>query len=225
MTRNAGWQYEPVDFLADSEFAYSELQNQQTALQHKLTRVETNYTSRVADLQKQVVQKNQDFERQKVEIETHTTDAKNARKQLGTLQNQIAQNVAEMDRLSQQASGVNSPQTDSLSQTRMSLLVPTPEGPPAASASVVFDLLDQKGILATENLPVLTPERDYQLWLFDPNVNAAVSGGIFHVNERGSVRTEYKPSAQLRSPERFAISIERKGGSSAPSGRFVLVGN
>ena len=208
--------------LADTEFAYSELQSQQTGLQHKLTRVETNYATRVADLQKQLVQKNQEQERHKLEIETRLGDAAKARKQADMLQAQLTQNTAELDRLSQQITGVNTPNQDSLSRTVMGLLLPTPTGPPAASGSAVYDLYEQKGILETANLPVLPPDRDYQLWLIDPNISVPVSGAIFGVNERGYVRMEYKPTTTLKSPERFAISIERKGGAAAPQGRFVL---
>ena len=210
--------------LADTEYAYSELQTQQTNLQRKLTRVETNYATRVADLQKQVVQKNQDAERHKLEIETRTADANQARKKIGQLQNQIAQNTAEMDRLSQQvAGGVNSLDQDNSSQTRMGLLMPTPDGPPGAAASAVFNIRDQKGTLTAENLAPLPPDRDYQLWLMDPSAPGPVSGGVFRVNERGAAQIEYKPAAQLQSPDRFGISVERKGGAAAPSARFVLV--
>lgn len=211
--------------LADTEYAFSELQNQQASLQHKLSRVETNYSTRVADLQKQLVQKNQEQERQKIEIETRASDAAQARKQLKTLENQLASNTAELDRLSQQVSGVNSPNQDSFSQTRLGLLLPTPDGPPAASATALYDLHEQRGLLVTENLTPLPPDRDYQLWLLEPGALGPISGGTFRVSERGSVRTEYKTATQLRSPERFAISIERKGGAAAPQGRFVLTSN
>jgi len=210
--------------LAETEYAYADLQSQQASLQHKLTRVETNYSTRVADLQKQLVQKNQEQERHKIEIETRASEAAQARKQLNTLQNQLAANTAEMDRLSQQASGVNTPDQNSLAQTKMGLLVPTPDGPPAASAAAIYDLHDQKGMLEAENLAQIPPDRDYQLWIFDANIigGGPVSGGIFRVNERGAVQMEYKPNTTLRLPERFAISVERKGGSALPQGRFVL---
>jgi len=213
--------------LADTEYAYTELQNQQAGLQHKLTRVETNYSTRVADLQKQLVQKNQEQERQKLEIETRTSEAAQARRKLNTLQNQIAANTAELDRLSQQASGVNTPDQNSLGQTKMGLLLPTPDGPPAASAAAIYDLHDQKGMLQAEGLAQIPPDRDYQLWVFDANVigGGPISGGVFRVNERGSVQIEYKPNTEIRSPERFAISIERKGGAARPQGRFVMTSN
>jgi len=208
--------------LADAEFANSELQNQQTGLQHKLTRVETNYATRVADLQKQLVQKNQEQERHKLEIETRLNDTAKARKQADMLQARLAQNTAELDRLSEELSGVNTPDRSGLSRTIMGLLLPTPNGPPAASGSAVYDLYDQKGILEAANLPVLPPDRDYQLWLIDPNISVPVSGAVFGVNERGYVRLEYTPTTRLRTADRFAISIERKGGANAPQGRFVL---
>jgi anti-sigma-K factor RskA len=210
--------------LAEAENAYSDLQGQQATFQQKLTRVETNYVTRIADLQKQVVQKAQDYERQKVELETRGAQANQARKQLAALENQLAVNASELERLNSEVSGVNSPNQNRMAQLRIGLLLPTPDGPATATASAVYDIAEQKGMLVTDNLAPLPPDRDYQLWLFDPSVAAPVSGGVFRVTDRAA-RIEYRAAAPVRSPERFAISVERKGGSAVPQGRFILTSN
>ena len=211
--------------LAETESAYAELLGQQSNLQQKLTRVETNYANRIADLNKQVLHKAKEQERQKFEIEMRNADASQARKQVNMLQTQLAQNTAELDRLSEQLSGVNSPDQEGLALTRMELLMPTPDGPATASGAAMYDIRSQQGIFEAENLPPLGPDRDYQLWLLDPNLAAPVPAGVFRPNERGSARMEYKAGSQIRSPERFAVSVERKGGSAAPQGRFILASN
>src|SRR5688572_6224586 len=48
--------------LGDTERALADLQSEQSLLERKLVKVETNYGSRIADLQKQIVQKNQEFQ-------------------------------------------------------------------------------------------------------------------------------------------------------------------
>ena len=211
--------------LAETESAYAELLSHQTNLHQKLIRVETNYANRVADLNKQVLQKAKDQERQRFELELRNEDATKARKQVGMLQTQLAQNAAELDRLGEQLSGVNSPDQEGLAATRMELLAPTPDGPATASAAAMYDIRAQQGIFEAENLPPLPSDRDYQLWLLDPNIAAPVPGAVFRVNERGSARVEYKAATQVRSPDRFAVSVERKGGSTAPQGRFILSSN
>jgi anti-sigma-K factor RskA len=210
--------------LAETELAYADLQHQQTNLQQKLVRVETNYVGRIADLQKQVRQKTQDYERQKIELETRGAEATQARKQMTGLQNQLAQNAIELERLNAETAGVNSLNQDHTSQSRLGLLTPTPDGPSAAIAAASYDTIEQKGVLVIDNLAPLPPDRDYQLWLLDPSFGAPVSGGVFRLPDRRG-RIEYRAAAQVRSPERFAISVERRGGSAAPQGRFILTSN
>ena len=80
-------------------------------------------------------------------------------------------------------------------------------------------------MLTVENLPPLPPERDYQLWLFDPKILSPISAGVFRTDERGKVSYQYKSSASLESVEKLAVSIERKGGVPLPQGKVVLVSN
>src|SRR5687767_3695318 len=56
--------------LGETQQALADLHSEQITLQNKLGRVETNYANRVADLQRQVVQKNQEVQRQKSDFES-----------------------------------------------------------------------------------------------------------------------------------------------------------
>ena len=214
--------------LADAQAAYSDLQNEQATLQNKLARTETNYGARISDLQKQVVQKAQEMQKQKAELETKLenrgTEAAQAEKQLKVLRTQAVQNAAELDRLSQALTGVNSPNQNQLTQLRMGIMHPTTEFVGNALASAAWDLGDQKGVLVVEGLPALSGDRDYQLWILDASSSAPISGGVFRTNERGGTRAEFTAASAVQSADRYAISVERKGGSTAP-GRFILVSN
>jgi len=211
--------------LAEAQQAYADLQSEQTNLQRKLVKVETNYTARIADLQKQVVQKNQETQRQKFDLESRGNDIAQVQKQLTVLRTQNALSLAELDRLNESLTGVNAPQQNQLLQLRLGVLNPTPEGPPNAAGSAAWDLAAQRGLLVVEGLPPLGPDRDYQLWIVDANMIAPISGGVFRTNERGNTRSEFRATGPVRSADRFAVSIERKGGTTLPQGRFVLASN
>jgi hypothetical protein len=212
--------------LGDAQAAYADLQTEQLNLKQKLGRVETNYSARVADLQKQVVQKGQDLQRQKVDFESRFENRGNefadAQKQLAVFRTRAAQDAAELDRLNDALNGVNSPNQNQLTQLRLGIMHPTPDGPSTAAGGAAWDLTQQKGLLVVEGLPPLPQDRDYQIWIVDANVPTPISGGVFRVNDRGTSRVEFQASSTVRTADRFAVSVERRGGTVLPQGRFVL---
>jgi hypothetical protein len=211
--------------LGDAQAAYADLQTEQLNLKQKLGKTETNFSARIADLQKQVVQKGHELQRQKVGFESRLDGRGNefsqAQKQLAVLRTQAAQDAAELDRLNEALNGVNTPQNQ-LTQLRLGLMHPTPDGPPTAAGGAAWDLTAQKGLLVVEGLPPLPPDRDYQIWIVDANVPTPISGGVFRIGERGTSRVEFQTAVTVRSADRFAVSVERRGGTTLPQGRFVL---
>jgi TolA-binding protein len=205
------------------------LQNEQATLQNKLARAETNYGARISDLQKQVVQKAQDLQRQKAELESklenRVNEVADAQKQLKVLRTQAAQNAARLERLGQQPlTGENTPEQAQLTQLRVGLMHPTAEFVGNASGSAAWDLGEQRGVLVVEGLAPLSGDRDYQLWILDASSGAPISGGVFQPNARGETRTEFTAADPVQSADRYAISIERKGGAPVPT-RYILLSN
>lgn len=215
--------------LGEAQQALADLQVEQTLLQGKLGKTETNYGNRIAELQRQIVQKNQEVQRQKTELETRLDSTRNemarAQKQLAVWRTQAAQNAAELDRLNEALDGTTLPSPTQLSQLRLGILKPTADGPPNAGGAAAWDIAEQRGVLTIEGLPPLPPDRDYQIWLVDSSVMAPISGGVFRTDQRGNARTEFRAAGTVRSADRFAVSVERKGGTILPQGRFVLATN
>lgn len=215
--------------LGDTERALADLQSEQSLLERKLVKVETNYGSRIADLQKQIVQKNQEFQRQKVDLEsrldTRGNEFAQAQKQLTVLRARADQSDAELERLNETLNGTTLPNPTQLTQLRLGVLKPTADGPPNAAGGAAWDIAEQRGVLVVEGLPPLPPDRDYQIWMVDANVMAPISGGVFRTDQRGNARTEFRATSTVRSADRFAVSVERKGGTMLPQGRFVLASN
>ena len=215
------------DELDESTQRENEGQNQRESLQTQAQRESSNYVQRLTDFQTQLVRKANDFQKQKEALEKRLSQkTADIQRQTNALQRQIEQRAAENQLLvAALAVAVAETNRDHLAQMRLALLSPTPETAPKAMAASVWDTKEQKGMLTVENLPPLPPERDYQLWLFDPKILSPISAGVFRTDERGKVSYQYKSSASLESVEKLAVSIERKGGVPLPQGKVVLVSN
>ena len=183
----------------------------------------SNSQQQVTDLQKQVVKKTEEAQRLKTDFEKA---AQESQRQIGGLQRQLAQNSVEAERLKQElAVLLDSNNKDRFAQFKISVLNPTPDSPPRALGASIWDNELQRGVLVVESLAPLPADKDYQLWLFDPRFASPVSAGVFNVDERGAIRFIYKPGGPVSSVDRFAISVERKGGVPAPQGKVLLVSN
>jgi anti-sigma-K factor RskA len=95
---------------------------------------------------------------------------------------------------------------------------------PQALAIAVWDPAAQKGLLKVSNLPTLAADKDYQLWVIDPAYPTPVDGGVFHVDARtGDARIPFSAGKRIGSAQKFAVSVERKGGVPVHQGPIVLL--
>ena len=96
---------------------------------------------------------------------------------------------------------------------------------PKPIAVCLWDGEQQSGILMAQYLPPLTPGRDYQLWIIDPQYLAPVSAGVFQVDTLGAARIHFKPDKAIGTARQFTVTTEAKGGATAPTFKnMVLVG-
>ena len=214
--------------ISVAEQVTANLRQERAEAEARARQMQTNQSARVQELQRQISQNAQDFLKQKAELETRLEQRGNeyaqAQKQLVVLRNQATQDASELQRLNDLV-GTSLPNVNSLSQLRVGVLNPTADGPPNATAAAIWDPVEQRGLLVAENLTRLPSNLDYQLWIIDSSVRAPISGGTFRVSERGVSRVEFKSAQQLPSAERFAISVERRGGATSPQGRIIMATN
>lgn len=78
----------------------------------------------------------------------------------------------------------------------------------------------QHATLIVEDLPSLTPEQQYQLWLIEDGQPA--SAGVFSVSRDGYFSLSVDSQITFNSYSAFGISIEPFGGSPAPTGDIVF---
>lgn len=90
-------------------------------------------------------------------------------------------------------------------------------------AIVAWDAAMQHGVVRIENMPPPAANEDYQLWIIDPKYPQPVSAGVINVNARGGAEEMFKPRQPINSADKFAVSIERKGGAPRHEGPIVML--
>ena len=202
----------------------NEARTQQENLQAQARQEASNYSQRLTNFQTQLAGKANDFSRRKEAMEKRLAQKTDeVQRQTNALQRQLEKQVTE-NKLLMDALTVTVTQTNRnpLARMKMILLSAAPETAANAVAASVWDAREQKGLLRVENLPPLPPEKDYQLWLFDPKILSPISAGVFRTDEQGKAVYRYQSSALLESVEKLVVSIERSGGVPLPLGKVVL---
>jgi anti-sigma-K factor RskA len=90
----------------------------------------------------------------------------------------------------------------------------------SGTALLVISEDGQHATLIVEDLPNLTPEQQYQLWLIEDGQPA--SAGVFTVNRDGYFALSVDSQIAFNSYSAFGISIEPLGGSPVPTGDIVF---
>lgn len=90
------------------------------------------------------------------------------------------------------------------------------------SGTLLLDKQNNQAVLIARNLPALTEDRVYQIWLIEPD-EERVSAGLFRPERGGTYATKVLSSSQpLTNYLGIGVTIEPVGGSEAPTGERVL---
>jgi anti-sigma-K factor RskA len=98
-----------------------------------------------------------------------------------------------------------------------------PEEAKAVAVSL-WDEKNQTGEFVAQSLTPLDKDKDYQLWVIDPQYATPVDAGVFQVDDQGKVRVQFKAKQPIKTAAKFAVTREAKGGSPTPKGTMVLLG-
>ena len=108
-------------------------------------------------------------------------------------------------------------ETNRLANLRIAMLGSLLSDSPKAVAVSLWDEKTQHGVFVVQNLKPLPSDKDYQLWVIDPKYSTPVSAGVFQVDKQGNVRLPSKADKPLVSAEKFAVTLEPKGGLPRPT--------
>jgi anti-sigma-K factor RskA len=111
-----------------------------------------------------------------------------------------------------------------LSQLKITALAALAGNTPEARALAVWDPAQKAGLLTVEQLPAISAEQDYQIWVVDPAYPNPVDGGVFKPGADGRAVLTFKGNQPVGAVTAFAISLEKKGGVPKAEGPIVLLG-
>jgi len=113
---------------------------------------------------------------------------------------------------------------DLLSQLKITTLQAQVDAYARARAVVIWDAVKKAGVVQFHDLPAPPPGKNYQLWVIDPKNPQPISAGLVPSSTSGLERVDLMPVKAVGSPDAFAVSIEKAGGSQTPQGQIVLLG-
>lgn len=90
-----------------------------------------------------------------------------------------------------------------------------------AAAMFVFDQKSRRAVLVTSGLPATTADKAYELW-FIPKGHAPMPGKVFTVDASGHAMIMEQVPTEAMTDAVFAITVEPKSGSPAPTGAIYL---
>lgn len=115
--------------------------------------------------------------------------------------------------------------SNQLADMRIAMLNSLLADSPKAVAVSLWDETKQEGVFVVQNLKPLPADKDYQLWVIDPQYKTPVDAGVFQVDKHGNVRLDFKTKSEIGVAEKFAVTMEAKGGVAVPTMQnMVLIG-
>jgi anti-sigma-K factor RskA len=96
-------------------------------------------------------------------------------------------------------------------------------GHPQPQGKAIYLQSSGKLLFVASNLPALPDDKAYELWLL-PSAGAPVPAGVFRPDTKGSGVVVNPPLSAGVSAKGFAITVEPKEGSAAPTTKPMMVG-
>jgi anti-sigma-K factor RskA len=114
-------------------------------------------------------------------------------------------------------------ESNRLAAVRIALLDSLVAADPKAVAVSVWDNERQNGVFIVKNLKPAPANKDYQLWIIDPQYPTPVDAGVFQVDAKGDLRQEFRTKLPIQSANQFAVTIEKKGGAEVPNTKAMVL--
>jgi hypothetical protein len=187
----------------------------------------TNYEQRILNIERQAIARIEELGRQSAAITNQLArDAATMKRRMDSSEANATKLARDNKTLESALQVLQLAGGDRISNSKIAVIQPTPDGPPGAIGASVWIPGDQRGLIAMEKVPgfINPATQDLQLWLIDPSAPLPISAGVFMPDASGSVRFSFA-AATAKTVDRFAVSVEPKGGSPRPSGKIVFVSN
>jgi anti-sigma-K factor RskA len=126
----------------------------------------------------------------------------------------------ERDNLSEELA-VSRRQVDDIVSPKTKVIAMIGDEAPQANAKVVWDTKAQQWVVYIFDLPAAPSDKDYQLWYV--TAKAKINARVFSTDDQGrAVLKLTLPPEALSGLAATAVTLEPKGGSPQPTGKFYL---
>ena len=92
-----------------------------------------------------------------------------------------------------------------------------------AVGRVLWNSNEDKAIFYSSNLPLTPPEKTYQLWVIAGDTPKSV--GVFDVGQKGMNIIKIDSLSEIKSIQKYAVTLEPAGGVPLPTGEMYLAGD
>jgi anti-sigma-K factor RskA len=96
--------------------------------------------------------------------------------------------------------------------------------PPQPQGKAIYVRSSGTLVFLASNLPVIPPQKIYELWLIPTSGAAPIPAGLFNPDAHGAAAVIRPPLPVGLEAKAFAITIEPEAGSSAPTSEPIMVG-
>jgi anti-sigma-K factor RskA len=96
--------------------------------------------------------------------------------------------------------------------------------PPQPQGKAIYVRSSGTLVFLASNLPVIPPQKIYELWLIPTSGAAPIPAGLFKPDAHGAAAVIRPPLPVGLEAKAFAITIEPEAGSSAPTSEPIMVG-
>jgi len=206
----------------------ADLKNQLDEIQALASARMTNYERRIFGIETQVIARIAELNRQTAALTNQLfREHTNFARRLAGAEDDVRRYAATNRALLEAIGGMALSSNERFSNARIALMRPTSDGPAATVGASVWIPGDQRGLLVLEKLPAVQNAalQDYQLWLIGPDAPTPVSAGVFLPDGSGAVRLQYNAAVSVRTVDKFAVTVEPKGGVPQPTGKIILLSN
>ncbi len=137
-------------------------------------------------------------------------------REIAGLQNKTAAQDAELQRVRNEFAAFSGPEAKPVT-------LEVPNGHPQPQGKAIYVESSGKLLFVANNLPALPDDKAYELWVLPSNGNP-LPAGVFRPDAKGSGVVVNPPLSAGVSAKGFAITIEPKEGSAAPTTKPMMVG-
>jgi anti-sigma-K factor RskA len=117
--------------------------------------------------------------------------------------------------------GARRRQVDDIVSSRTRVIAMVGDETPQANAMVIWDMKAQQWVVYIFDLPAPPSDKDYQLWYVTKD--AKISAAVFRTDEQGKTVLKLTlPPDALEGLAATAVTLEPRGGSPQPTGKFYL---